>query len=257
MKEKFNKLFLIFYVWTIGMVGGILFWLLVVLGRVRVEGYKLKKILQFIKFPGGKIVIHNHPSLIEPALIPFLFFPFYLFFPSAIPYSTPDKKNCYAKWWFIPLRPVSVPVQRGEEREEEKEGKFEFHRRLLEKIKKGCVVILAPEGGRTFRGGEFGEFKVIKNGKIMIRKSWQKVKDESFKIRRFQKGLSSLLRKQTAFLPVWTEGGEEIIPNKDSFSKTLLSSFPKFWIGEIIKSQDLSNLEELEEVLLKCSIRKL
>jgi len=62
--------------WSIGVLGGLLLWLLRITARVKVEGYNRRKLDPKDK---GLILIHNHPSLWEPALLPFLFFPWYLF----------------------------------------------------------------------------------------------------------------------------------------------------------------------------------
>jgi len=77
-------------VWTIGLAGGLGFLTLRFLGSVDVSGYKIEK---FIPSKKGLLVIYRHPSLVEPALIPFLFFPVYLFYPKSVPFSAPDKKN--------------------------------------------------------------------------------------------------------------------------------------------------------------------
>ena len=256
-----KKVFMILYLWTVGLAGGLLFWFLVVLGRVRIEGYTLKKFLQFIKSPGGKIVIYNHPSLTEPALLPFLFFPWYLFFPSAIPYSTPDKKNYYDKWWFFLFRPVSIPIVR------KGKGRLRSFKDFLSIVReKRKTIILAPEGGRTCRGTEF---KALEDGKI-ITVERDDCQQDGPRIRRFQRGVLFLLRQaKTTFLPVWTVGGDKVMPNKASFSETLqlfLSEtlrlpLPRLWkririeikIGNPIKSQDISRLEDLEDILLRCS----
>lgn len=234
MREKFKKLLLIFYFWTLGFVGGILFWLLRIFGRVEVQGYRLKKL---IPPKEGLIVIYNHPSLFEPALLPFLFFPWYLFSPRMIPFSTPAKEY-YDQWWFLPFRPVSIPIQRNRA-----EKRYKFLKQLLQKIKEGKVIILAPEGGRTFKEGEF---KIIEQGKILIKRDWRELKEKSQKIiRRFQSGLSFLLKTQVTFLPIWAEPKISFFP------------LPRFWIrikiGKPLKGSEVSNLEELEDLLLKCS----
>jgi len=228
MKEKIVIRFLL--VWTIGIWGGILFSLLRIFGRIKVIGYERRK---FIPTKEGLIIYYNHPSLLEPTILPFLLFPHYLFFKSMIPFSAPDKKNYYDQWWFLPFRLFSIPIER------EGKGRIESFWRIFQKVRKGGIVIIAPEGGRTFKGEEF---KVIEDGEIKVKKSWSEVKESSQKIRRFKRGISFLIQKTRAtVLPIWTEGGEKIWKKM------------KIRIGEPCRSEDISSLEDLENILLKCS----
>ncbi len=245
MKEKIK-----FFVaaWSIGLLGGLLFWLLRITNRVKVQGCERRKLDPKSK---GLILIHNHPSLWEPALLPFLFFPWYLFSSRFAPFSVPDKNNYYDKWWFSFLRIVCIPMERGNLK-----GEVRALRQMQEKLVEGKIIILAPEGGRTFKGEEF---KVIREGKIDVVKSLPEIDSGDNKaIRRFKPGIGWLASKNNVeILPVWTEAGERVIPNEFSFKLP----FPRFWrqtrikIGEPIDLGELSKKEIIE--LLEDSILKL
>jgi len=229
------KLWLV--VWTIGLLGGILFCLLRLFGRVKTKGYRLRKFK-----PGNKglVLISNHPSLWDPVLIPFLFFPWYLFFSNSIPFSTPDKKNYYQKSWFMFFRPVCVPIERGSRRKEL--ATLEKLRKIIQQRK---VLILFPEGGRTFKGSEF---RFSSSGK---------------KIRKFPVGIRRLfLNADCRILPVWIQGGEKIIPNRAGFPKGIefLTAFFRLFytrvtitIGEFRKPprEKKKIIAYLEDILLK------
>lgn len=142
-----EKIKLLVVAWTLGLWGGLIFCLLRLAGIIRISGYQKRKI---IPPEAGLIVIYRHPSLREPAFLPFLFFPWFLFNSRFIPFSTPSKVNYYNKWWFWVFRPVSIPVN----------GKnYKGARHTLERIKakldQGGILILAPGGGREFKGTAF------------------------------------------------------------------------------------------------------
>jgi len=105
-----NRIKLFVLVWTVGIMEGFLFWLLVTFGRIQLKGYRKEK---FKPRGKGLVVISNHPSLLDPIILCFLFFWDYLFDFRKIPYSTPDKRNYYDKWWFWPFRIVCIPIERG------------------------------------------------------------------------------------------------------------------------------------------------
>lgn len=216
--KKTIKLLLV--VWTIGLLGGLFFSFLKLIGKVKIQGYEKRKLIPGLR---GLILIFNHPSLWEPALLPFLFFPLYLFNSKFIPISTPDKINYYQKWWFWPIRSVCLPIERGNPREE-----IKFLRKAKEILNEGGIIILAPEGGRTFKGKDF---KTIRKGKIEITQTPLK---ESKRIRRFKAGISWLIvETKASILPVWTEGGEKVIPNR-SFFPSAYELVPRLWKKEAV-----------------------
>lgn len=230
MKRKF-KLFVFF--WTVGIFGAALFLFLKAIGSIEIRGYERKK---FEHKGKGLILLSNHPSLWEPIWLPFLFFPQYCFSESFMPFSTPDKYNYYMKWWYWPLRLVSIPVARGIIREE-----IRALRGMLNCLKRGGVLILFPEGGRTYKGECF---KVSQSGK---------------KLRRFKFGVKKLIcDSHPSVVPVWSEGGNQVMQNGSSQKFAL--PFPKFWKKTIIRIGNPLLMEEvspedivdfLEDSLLK------
>lgn len=247
MKDKIK---LLSVSWTIGIGGMLLFWFYLLTTRVRIQGYTWNKLKP--KKNKGLILIHNHPSLWEPAVLPFLFSPWYLFSPRFVPFSTPDKKNYYDKWWFF-YRAVCIPVERGNLKEEAR-----ALMRMQKKLKEGGVIIMAPEGGRTYKGEEF---KVIKNGKIEIVKDLSEDDLKSCKaVRRFKSGVSRLVYNTEAeIIPLWTEGGEDVVQNRNN----ALYTFPRLWKQakiKIGKPLDVSGLpkkeivEYLEDSMLKTGV---
>ena len=227
--------------WSIGLLGGLFLWFLRITTRVKVQGYSRSK---FDPKGKGLILVHNHSSLWEPALFPFLFSPWYLFSLRFVPFSTPDKINYYDKWWFSFFRAVCIPIERGNLK-----GEVRALKEMKDRLADGKILILAPEGGRTFKGEEF---KVIRRGKIEVVRSITEIdlKDDIV-LRRFKSGIGWLVFNTKAIvLPVWTEGGERVIPNEPSFKLP----FPRFWrqsrikIGEPIELEKLSK-EEITEFL--------
>lgn len=169
------------------IIMGILFHLFRLCKRIRV--------LHSERFPRWErkiILVSNHPSLLEPFLLPALFFREYLFHPLRYgPWSTPDRKNFYDRWYWFWIRARSIPV----DREDEREGLRSFFQ-MKEIVKSGGIVILFPEGGRTFKGENF---LYSQGGK---------------RIRIFKDGLGWLVLKTGALvLPVWVEGTDEVLPN--------------------------------------------
>jgi len=237
--------------WTIGILGILFFWFYLITTRVKLQGYNWKKLKP--KKNKGLILIHNHPSLWEPAILPFLFSPWYLFSPRFVPISTPDKKNYYDKWWFFLFRSVCIPIERGNLREEARALK-----RMQQKLKDGGILIMAPEGGRTHKGDEF---KVIRGDKIEIFRDLTEVDLKDSKVvRRFKSGVGRLIyNAKPEIIPLWTEGGEGVVPNKTH----ALYSFPRFWrqakikIGEPLDLGELTKkeiIEFLEDSMLKTGI---
>lgn len=204
-----------------GLFGAILIWLLVLTRRIKIKGYDKGKLE-----PGdaGLILVHNHPSLWEPLVFPFFFFPRYMFSYRYIPYSTPDKENYYDKWWFFPIRMVCIPVKRGSPREE-----VVALRDMRARLAQGKILVLAPEGGRTFKGTDF---KIIRDGKIEVPASSEDIdfSDDKY-VRRFKPGIAWLITKSKArILPIWTEGGDGVLPNSYSFRLF----FPRLWRQTVV-----------------------
>lgn len=233
--EMREKLKLLFLVWTVGLLGGLIFTALRMTGRIRISGFD-KNSLKPGK--GGLILSSNHPSLWEPAILPFLFFPRYLFSLRLIPISVADKSNYYNRILFSPFRFVCLPVERGNVREEIKAVDA-----MTQVLSRGGILILYPEGGRTFKGEKF---KRSSSGK---------------KIRYFPKGLRKLfLESGSPILPLWVEGGDRIVLNELAHPRFPHFTFPRIWkvmtirFGGLLEVNGISRNEIigiLEDALLK------
>ncbi|PIS40231.1 MAG: hypothetical protein COT32_00805 [Candidatus Nealsonbacteria bacterium CG08_land_8_20_14_0_20_36_22] len=238
IKDKLvDKIVLLGTVYTIGVFLAVLLNLFRVLGRIR--------ILHWERFPNyrcspklyknGLILVSNHPSLLEPFLLPVLFWKEYLLHPIQLsPWSTPDKVNYYDKWYWFWIRPLAIPIERGNKQEELRA--FVKLRRILNS---GGIVVIFPEGGRTCNG-KHGEFYWSERGK---------------KIRRLKDGVGLLVQKTgAAVLPTWVDGAENFLPNFPNRTK-LYHAFPRFRekitikIGEPMKFEKVKSSGEISQKL--------
>ena len=172
--------------YPLGVVLGIIFHIIRIL--------KIIPVWHWERFPHWQrkiILVSNHPSLLEPLLLPLLFFREYFFHPFKFaPWSAPDKKNFYDPWYWFWTRPRMVPIDRNDEREELKS--LFWMKRILNS---GGIIILFPEGGRTYKGDDF---LYSRKGK---------------RIRILMGGLGWLVLKTKAtVLPVWVEGTDKVLP---------------------------------------------
>lgn len=202
MKRIINGLWYLGTAWLYGVFLGIIFHFLKIFGTIRVLHGK-----RFPHYQGKIILVSNHPSLLDPFLLPALFFPDYLFYPFGLtPWSTPDRRNFYDRWWFLWWRSRSVPIDRTGS----KYSHYRLRRTLLglkKILERRGNIILFPEGGRTFKGKEF---LYSKTGK---------------RIRRLKEGISWLVAETRALVvPVWVEGTEKVFPNR----LDRLFVFPRF-----------------------------
>jgi 1-acyl-sn-glycerol-3-phosphate acyltransferase len=226
----------------VGSLGGVLFWALKVTRRVKVKGYEKNK---FDPKGRGLMLICNHPSPAEPMFLPFLFFPWYLFSLRFIPYSLPDREY-YDKWWFLPFRKVCMPVGRESKREEIKALK-EMERML----KDGKVIILHPERERNFEKGA-KDSRFSNSGKRM---------------KKFRSGVRQIfLRTNCLVLPVWMDGGQKVIPNKNDYPPWSHFQWPRLWrkvtikVGEPMELLNFSKnevVDYLEDTLLELADKEM
>ncbi len=182
-----DKITILFLLYPFGII---LLFFLGLLRALNVINILHKERLSFNK--RGLIVISNHPSLLEPIIIPLLFYKDYLISPIKLrPFSTPDKSNYYDKWyWYWMLRLLSVPIDRGNRRSE-----VTAFFRMAEIINSEGILILFPEGGRTDNGTDF---HYSRKGK---------------RIRILKQGIASLIsRTGASVLYIWVEGAEKVMP---------------------------------------------
>jgi len=183
------------------------------MGRIR--------ILHKERFPFWKrrlIVVSNHPSLLETVIIPILFYPEFCLNPFWYsPYSTPDKRNFYDRWYWFWARPRLIPIDRSNGRSEGRSL-----RDMKEILDKQGIIVIFGEGGRTFKGKE-DEFLYSKYGK---------------RIRRLTNGLGWLVSRTKAhILPIWVEGTDSILLNHPGklFAGINLRGKASIRIGNILR----------------------
>lgn len=237
IKKIIHDLLFLLSLYVIGtIVGGSVF-LLRILGRI--------KIIHWERFPKynrnpelfrkGLIVVSNHPSLLEPLLVAGLFFTQYFVHPFRLsPWNIPDEKNYNNIWWrWARARIIWVDRESPEKA-----------RRTFTKVKNvvdsGGIVILFPEGGRTFKRRKL----YSKRGKA---------------IAFLQEGIGLLIRKtEASVLLIWVEGSDDFFPNTLwTDENTSKFPFPRFWkkitikIGNIVCFQKKRKEELTQEVAAK------
>jgi len=182
------------------------------------------KFIHFERFPIWEerlIMVSNHPSLLEPWVLPLMGFPWmnfpWVFSPlwsrikfslrwfrelqkefslpkKLIPANAPDKNNFYDPLYLRLFREINIPVNRNGGAG----GRIGTVLALKEIIDNGGRVLIFPEGTRTF--------KAIRRGK-----------DESANGRQLgelREGAAWLALKTNArILPIWVEGTDRVLPN--------------------------------------------
>jgi len=120
-----------------------------------------------------------------------------------------DKKN-YKRWWSLPFRFGFVFIERGNWEEALKT----IEQELKPILRRGGILIVYPEGGRTDK---------------VIERRGAKYSLYGEKIALFPQGLAKLFEDvYFLVLSVWVRGGEKVIPNRVSFLETLYKP-AKFW----------------------------
>ncbi|HEY4476144.1 MAG: hypothetical protein UY78_C0015G0002 [Parcubacteria group bacterium GW2011_GWA1_53_13] len=183
---------------SIGLVGGFIFFFLKMFRVVEVRGYERWKFES--KDGKGVLLLHRHSSMRETVFLPMILSREYMRHPLKSPCGTPDSKNYYDKWWFFIARPIAISVPRGNQY-----GQMRALREMLCALQSGRIIILAPEGGRTFKGKEFK--RIDEQGRICTMPRPQDGVDLTQPIiRRFQPGVA-LLAHAAVVVPVWVVSG--------------------------------------------------
>jgi 1-acyl-sn-glycerol-3-phosphate acyltransferase len=198
-----DKIIILFLIYPIAVFLAILFIVFRAFGKI--------KVLKQEHIPhrkGNLIILSNHPSLVEPILLPVMFYKNYLLHPlKLIPYSTPDKKNYYDRWyWRWLLKHVTIPIDRSNPQE-----RSTAFRAMVKILKSDGTIIVFGEGGRTKKGTHFF-YSPLKRKRI----------------RPLQEGVASLIRKTGAsVLPVWVDHEEKSlkVPDKVYFSSLIFVFF--------------------------------
>ncbi len=228
-----DKILIILTMYTIGLLLGLLLYFLRFLNWVYAGcGIKVQHWERFPKKQKGVLVVSNHPSLLEVLLVPALFFRDYILHPFAFsPWNVPDKKNYFDRWYWAWAKIRLVPIDRENDRKA-----FKALRQIKEILNLGGIVILFPEGGRTFKGKTF--FTSDKGKKLRILKA----------------GVGWLILKSNPLvIPVWIDGAEKVLPNKPD---KLYHCLPNFFnrvtvkIGEPIHIEGRNKEEITQEIAL-------
>lgn len=205
-----DKLLILLAMYPIGILLGLLFYSLRFLNWIHPSsGIKILNQKRFPKKQGCMLIVANHPSLLEPVLIPLLFFKELVFKPFGTPWSVPDKKNFFDRWYWAWSKIRLVPINRESDSETRSAIK-----RIREILGAGGRVILHPEGGRTSSGKLF-----YKN-------------ENGHKLRVLKEGVSLIVSSETLIVPIWIDGAEKVLPNKPG---KLYHCFPDFRKRVIMK----------------------
>lgn len=203
MKRLFEALHFLAFTYPMGVALGALVWYLRWRGLIRLVHPEC-----FPRWQRGVILVSNHPSLLEPIILPVLFLRQFLLHPFLFsPWSTPDLNNFGGFWWWW-MRPRVVFIPRGDVR-----AQMRSLRRLRRILEDGGIVVMFPEGGRTSSAGGNGTVLQSTNGK---------------RLRELKQGLAYLAQTtQALVVPVWVDGTDAVLPN-DPDRKVLYHRVPKF-----------------------------
>ncbi len=237
MKEidsRKDKILLVLAIYTIGLLLGLLLYFLRFLNWVYAGwGIKVQHWDRFPKRQKKVLVVSNHPSLLEVVLVPALFSRDYIVHPFDFsPWNVPDKKNYFDNWyWWAWAKVRLVPIDRTNNREA-----FKALRRVKEILNLGGIVILYPEGGRTFKGKSFF------------------YSEKGERIRQLKAGVGWLvLKTNPLIIPVWIDGAEKVLPNKPDKLYYCLPNFSNcitVRIGKPINIQGNDKEEITQEIAL-------
>jgi 1-acyl-sn-glycerol-3-phosphate acyltransferase len=197
--------------------------LLGILARL-LEAFGRLKFVHFERFPIWEeklIIISNHPSLLEPVIIPLIGFP-RIYFPwvfsplwsrmkfslswfkelhkeftlqkKLIPANVPDKNNFHDPAYLRLLQGSNVPVDRNGG----PHGRMSTVSALRKILENGGRVLIFPEGTRTFKAihkSKVGNANGNRLGKLKDGAAWL------------------ALKTNAKILPIWVEGTDKVLPN--------------------------------------------
>lgn len=203
------------------------------------EAFGRIKCLHFERFPIWEeklIVVSNHPSLLEPIILPLMWFPWmnfpWVFSPvwsrikfsskwfkelqkefslpkKLIPTNVPDRNNFYDPTYMTLLQAINIPVDRNGGAQ----GRVRTILALKNILEEGGRILIFPEGTRTF--------KAIENGRLTSANGKQ--------LGKLKEGAAWLALKTNAkILPIWVEGTDKVLPNNGL-------PLPRLWRRMIIK----------------------
>lgn len=192
-----SRLGFLIFVYTIGIVLGFFVLLLRVSGRLQVHGRG------HLEQNTRLVVFSNHPSLLDPILVPLvLFTPGGFLHPfSLMPWTAGDKSNFSDPWFGFLFRCARlIPIDRTATSGKRKNHNREALNRMISIASNGGNLIFFPEGTRTEKTTDF---HILPNGK---------------RLGHFQGGIELLLRRtHSTFVPVWVEGTDDVFPRGSRF----------------------------------------
>lgn len=212
--------------YLLGLFLGVLYCLHRITRTIQIEG--LDKIKPYEK---GVILAGNHPSLFVTGLSPLFLFPIFLIKPWLIPRVTP-KHEWYYKWWYILFRVISIPVNNPGKGSEFKRAASAS--RFIKILEKGRIIIIFPEGTRTFKAKEAGNVIYSGNGQMMG----------------VLEGGAALIAiaSGAAIFPFWSNERNKTLPTPCSFPIKIKIGDPLF-LGRETSPEDAT--QQLTQALLK------
>jgi len=253
---------IVFLIYVLGTIAGILICLLEVVRRVRFYNYDRLPLWE-----GNLIIASNHPSWLDVVILPMLYFPWWfreltarikylLTWPlkkkresissifhrefNDIPASTADKHNLRRFWWILEGWNIFINRQEGKAQE-----RSIALRKMINILKHNGRIAIFPGGGRDFKAEENGDgIYDIKTRQLIMRRPKQGI---------------GLVIKQTGatVVPIRLEGTDKVLPNNANEKLFPFLKFeryiPRIWapiiirIGEPIKF----SIGAAEEVILE------
>lgn len=198
MKKIKEIILFLIALYTFGLALFVIFKTLYFLGTIRI--INAERLSKNIK---RRILVANHPSVIDPFLIFCLGLQDLLCHPfSGRLMIMADKTMFYDKWYFAWARPVMIPVDR-----ESKKGKLTSLLQAIRAIENGNTLAAFLEGGRTFKG-EKSTMHKSPGGNYL----------------RPLEGSAKLIAERTGaeIALVWIKGSDRVVPNS---RKTLWTGF--------------------------------
>ncbi|OHA88795.1 MAG: hypothetical protein A3C70_01370 [Candidatus Zambryskibacteria bacterium RIFCSPHIGHO2_02_FULL_43_14] len=181
MKKFTNVIILFLFTYPVGVLIGVIFWLLWLVGALEIKGWWKN----FPRWQTRVVLISNHPYKGEQFLLAGLFFFQYLFQPlKHSPWIVADAKNYYNKWFCWFLRPRLIPVDRSG-----KNGDLKSLITAKNILRSDGNLIIFPEGGRTSKGKAFLTSKKGKRIRVPLKEGF----------------VSLVTEPGVILLPVWFE----------------------------------------------------
>ena len=204
----------------IGTIGGIFICLL--------EVVKIVNFYNYFRLPlweGKLILASNHPSWLDVAILPMLYFPWWfrellvrisdlLTWPfkiikrdsttnifthgfKDIPVSTADKHNLRHFWWILEGWNIFINRQEGEIRE-----RGSALRQAIQILENNGRIVIFPGGGRDFKADEDGD-------------GIYDIKTRQLILRRPKPGMGLMVKQTGAtIVPIRLEGTDKALPNE-------------------------------------------